>query len=164
MCTVPKFVPDIERVNAVSRKAIENKRDKWCREGCEPPRGCPRRILSQFLGILHGFAPESKRLHNHLIMSSLRANFISHWFAPKCTIFVKEQPPKQPPRRFGGFFTNLLGFSCLRVPLGGCFGGCFQLQTTDKKRICERPDFKQNLSEINIVLKVAISVRRELPI
>ncbi len=35
--------------------------------GVEPPRGCPRRILSPFSTVLHTVASAGKGLHNSLI-------------------------------------------------------------------------------------------------
>jgi hypothetical protein len=38
-----------------------------------------------------------------------------HALAPKCTNFNDEQPPKQPPDRFGGLFSS---FTAVFVPFG----------------------------------------------
>src|ERR1700733_9987800 len=64
--------------------------------GVEPPRGCPRRILSLILGVLHWVAVNRNMPHKHFDMNALPQGPPLQSVAQKRTKVGNEQPSKRP--------------------------------------------------------------------
>ena len=66
--------------------------------GVEPPRGCPRRILSPLSLVLHSVAKPRIDSYKAFGMNRCVPSFQLHRIAQKCTEIDTEQPLKQPPK------------------------------------------------------------------
>ena len=100
--------------------------------GVEPPRGCPRRILSPLFAILHEVAIDRKPTHKASICSAITANVSVQCVAVKCTKVGNEQPSKQPQAVPADFYLEF-AWTCLIdwqfAASQWLFDGCFYLQT-----------------------------------
>ena len=105
---------------------------QWCREGGEPPRGCPRRILSPFFALLQALARSRKNLQIASIHRGFSGHNLLHRIAPNRTKFRYKPAPKPAPELCPFFAIAPIGLQLRRgkhrddvsQPLGGVYDGC----------------------------------------
>ena len=97
--------PQMRRAGSTSqiRGTVTSEVDGWMPTnmlvpggGVEPPRGCPRRILSLFFATLQCVAFSCKVPHKYFGMNVLHQRPSLQSVAPKCTKVGNEQPSKRP--------------------------------------------------------------------
>jgi len=129
--------------------------------GGEPPRGCPRRILSPVSEVLQGFAIRCSLSHNTLMLLDIETISELQCNAVEGSKVRNQQPPEQPPAALRAW-TSITGdctVFALAEPTFGEKSGCRRAASC---RSFARPDRREVTNALECSNSVATAIQKTI--